>query len=106
MLTETEPQERFFNAPPFRRSPTLTAWFRAQDAYKQFARKIAYRERSPMLVSVIEEETAISRNGDAASLLSHDSSMFSGGSLSSKFGVTYSVGSLSSLVSNEGFMVP
>jgi tetratricopeptide (TPR) repeat protein len=109
ILKESEPQERFFNARPFKRSPTLTAWFRAQDAYKQFGRKIAYRERFPMRISgisLIEEEITISRNGDTASLLSHDSSMFSVGSLGSKLGVTYSVGSLSSLVSNSGFMLP
>ena len=40
------------------------------------------------------------------SLSSNSSSLFSGGSVSSMFGLTYSVGSASSFVSNSVFMVP
>ena len=46
------------------------------------------------------------QSGAGRSLKSHKSSVASGGSTSSRRGVTYSVGSASSWVSNSGFMVP
>ena len=45
------------------------------------------------------------RSGAAVSILSNGSSMFSMNSSSSRFGLTYSVGSASSYVSNSAFMV-
>jgi len=77
-------------------------WIRARDT---FLKRVSYweipqqgRRGRPVLES---------KQGRASkSISSHGSSMISGSSTCSRFGVTYSTGSASSWVSNSGLMVP
>jgi hypothetical protein len=67
-------------------------------------------EQLPVSLSKIPHKPAstgrIGSQGAPTSLSSHGSSLLSAGSASSRFGITFSVGSESSVVSNSVFMVP
>jgi hypothetical protein len=74
-------------------SPRQTAWEQMRDTFRVFVARLKIKEREIMQY----EETR--------SPSSHGSPMFSSSSASSRFGVTYSGGSESSIVSNSVFIV-
>jgi hypothetical protein len=74
-----------------------TAWEQARETFQIFVARRRIKE--------ISEHEMMQRE-ESRSPSSRDSSMFSGGSASSRLGVTYSAGSESSIVSNSAFIAP
>lgn len=74
-----------------------TAWDQARETFQIFVARRRIKE--------IREREMMQRE-ESRSPSSRDSSMFSGGSASSRLGVTYSAGSESSIVSNSAFIAP
>jgi hypothetical protein len=84
-------------------SSELGVWLRAQ---KTYVRPQGYRPPFRRMSECADgREWEIPRLAEPTSISSHASSLFSSASTSSRFGLTYSVGSASSMVSNSAFMV-
>ena len=101
VLTESKPQESQDSS---QISSEMKAWMRAQEAYRELNLRCLVLQEISNHQKTIEHRLTQLRG--SANSSSHGSSMISSGSTSSRFGVTYSVGSASSIVSNSVFMVP
>jgi len=96
--------ERLIECHPEEHSAIIIAWGKARTAFdKLYRHRVQSRARE--LVYSNYTKFGLNAHQGAISLSSNGSSMLSRESLNS-FGVTYSVGSASSIVSNSVFMVP
>jgi len=86
--------------------PLWSSWRRAETAWAKLDHHIGQHKpiRNSRINHLRECETIQRR--DTASISSHGSSGLSSGSSGSRIGITYSVGSASSVVSNSAFMIP
>jgi tetratricopeptide (TPR) repeat protein len=108
LLVVTKPSEMQPVVQESDKVPLLAMWMRAEAAWSKLDAHRRLFQHKPLRNSHIDnlrDRETMERN-DTASISSHGSSMFSGGSTSSRIGITYSVGSASSIVSNSAFMVP
>ncbi|KAE9378334.1 hypothetical protein N431DRAFT_399931 [Stipitochalara longipes BDJ] len=86
--------------------PPWSMWRRAEATWAKLNRRAIQHKpiRNSRIDHLREYET--NQRRDNASISSHGSSGLSSGSSGSRIGITYSVGSASSVVSNSVFMVP
>jgi hypothetical protein len=97
-------QQVLFDIKPPLTSPVdnLLLWKKAEAAYRALRTDPWIAQEK--IASNDNMEHAMTHQGESLSISSGGSSMWSSGS--SRYGVTYSVGSASSIVSNSAFMVP
>jgi hypothetical protein len=108
LLVVTQPSEMQPAVQESDKVSPLAMWMRAEAVWLKLGAHRHLFQHKPLRNSHIDnlrDRETMQRN-DTASISSHGSSMFSSGSTSSRIGITYSVGSASSIVSNSAFMVP
>ncbi len=107
LLNETRPEEEELNSQSYQVLPWST-WRSAEAEWVKLQTRRRITRHNPIRNSRLDNlrDRRITQESDSTSLSSHSSSKISSSSAGSEFGITYSVGSASSIVSNSVFMVP